>query len=156
MDTFWSWVQGVGGIAGLLALALQGVGWWRHRHTPRDVDGLRRLLDIAYKHVLPIANRVKYGSPSRDIIGDEEEAMAMLEMTSYAGRLSDKTLVKALTEASVTYMHAYAVGTNLNKPPEERPAKLVKEQVELASKSLDAIKRATRRLDELERRMPPK
>ncbi|WP_432018822.1 hypothetical protein [Streptomyces sp. 1222.5] len=151
----WALLQGIGAGAGMVALGIQaGVGW-RRRHAPRDVDGLRQLLDTAYSHVLPIASRPVNGSPSLDLVENDAAVMAVIDMPRYAGRLKDPVLASAVREAGLKYHLAYALGSNLNRPYGERDRTIIDRQNQAAQEAMDAIGRAVDRLDQIERRLRP-
>jgi hypothetical protein len=136
-------------------LILQGVGKWRRRHAPRDIDGLRKILDTAYSHILSVASRPVNGSPSMELVEDAASVMIVIDMPRYAGRLADPVLSSAVREAGLKYHLAYAIGSNLNRPPAERNPDLVRQQNEAGKQALDAVRRAVDRLDEIERRVRP-
>jgi hypothetical protein len=150
----WEVVQGVGAVAGILALTVQGAAAWRRRYAPRDIDGLRALLDAAYGHVLPISSRPQ-GTPSLEMVGCDDPAMALIDMPRYAGRLADPVLSESVKKAGFAYHLAFAIGTNLNEDPGERDPRLVKEQIKAASAAMASIKTASERLDHIERRLRP-
>ncbi len=148
-------MQGIGALAGLVALAAQGIGRWRLRYAPRDVDGLRHLLDSAYSHVLPIASPLINGTPSLDIVEDAKTTMLVIDMPRYAGRLADPVLMAAVREAELKYHLLFAIGTNLNTAPEVRNRRLIEQQGVAAQQALDSIRRASNRLDDIEHRIRP-
>ncbi|MFE6548929.1 hypothetical protein ACFVHS_11100 [Streptomyces sp. NPDC057746] len=155
MVAAWALLQGIGAGAGMVALGIQaGVGW-RRRRAPRDIDGLRQLLDTAYSHVLSIASRPVNGSPSLDLMENDAAVMAVIGMPRYAGRLKDPVLASAVREAGVKYHLAFALGTNLNRPHEERDRTLIDQQIRAATEALGSIRKAVDRLDQIERRLRP-
>lgn len=120
MDHIWSVVQGIGALAGLIALTFQGIWAWRRRHAPRDIEGLRSTLDTAYSHVLNVASPPGSGTSSLDMVEDREANLKVIDMPRYSGRLADPTLSAAVHEAGLAYHLAFAIGTNLNKAPDQR------------------------------------
>lgn len=155
MADVWTLLQGVGAGAGMLALGIQAGAGWRRRHAPRDVDGLRQLLDMAYSHVLPIASRAVNGSPSLDLVENDAVVMAVIDMPRYAGRLKDPVLASAVREAGSKYHLAFALGSNLNRPYGERDRTIIDRQNQAAQEAMDAIEAAVNRLDQIERRLRP-
>jgi hypothetical protein len=113
------------------------------------------VLDIAYKRILPIASRPINGSPSLELVGDADSVMLAIDMPRYAGRLADPVLSSAIREAGLKYHLAYALGSNLNRPPAERDQNLIKQQNEAGQQALDAVGKEVARLDEIERRFRP-
>jgi hypothetical protein len=99
--------------------------------------------------------RPVHGSPSLDLVENDEAVMAVIDMPRYAGRIKDPVLASAVREAGLKYHLAYALGSNLNRPPGERDQALIDQQNEAAKASLEAIRRAVDRLDEIERRLRP-
>ena len=152
--TIWDIVQGIGALAGIAALTLQGLGTWRRRHAPRDIDGLRSLLDAAYGHVLAISQKAE-GTPSLDLVGPDDPALLVIDMPRYARRLSDRILSDSVAQTGYKYHLAFALGSNLNKSSSERDPALVEQQVKAAKEAMDWIKKATDRLDRIERTLRP-
>ncbi|MER5569728.1 hypothetical protein ABT083_26460 [Streptomyces goshikiensis] len=155
MADLWSIAQGIGAAAGMAALSFQGVAAWRRRHDPRDIDGLREVLDTAYRHLIPVASRPINGSPSLDLVEDSEAVTTVIDLPRYAGRLKDPVLASAVREAGLKYQLAFALGSNLNHPPAERDQDLIARQNDAAQEALNAVRRANSRLDEIERRIRP-
>ncbi|MEV0036579.1 hypothetical protein [Streptomyces sp. NPDC050804] len=86
---------------------------------------------------------------------NDQAVMTMIDMPRYAKRLKDPTLASAVREAGLKYHLAFALGTNLNSPPAERDQTMIAQQNDAAQEALEAIRRATDRLDEIERRLRP-
>ncbi|MFE6177873.1 hypothetical protein [Streptomyces sp. NPDC056464] len=86
---------------------------------------------------------------------NNEAVMTVIDMTRYAGRLKDPVLASAVREAGLKYHLAFALGANLNRPPGERDQAIIAQQNEVAKTSLEAIRRASNRLDSIERRLRP-
>jgi hypothetical protein len=148
----WTVVQWVGALAGIAALTIQGVGAWRSRHDPHDMQGLRAVFDMAYGHVLPIAQG-PYGTPSlRMVEGDAWRTM--VDLPRYSERLADPVLRRSVHGAGLAYHLAFALGSNLNGPRETWPADLANRQMTAARECMDLIEGARRRLDSIERRKP--
>jgi hypothetical protein len=152
VNELWDIVQGVGALAGIIALFGQGWGVWKRRHVPRNVDALRLVLDTAYHHLIPLKSRVSSGTGSLEMVEDSDAVTACIDLVRHANRLADPVLSSAVREAGLSYHLTYAFGANLNVPRGQRDQALVKQQLDAASQSLDAIQRAYSRLDEMERR----
>jgi hypothetical protein len=148
----WETVQGFGALAGIVALAVQGLGAWKRRRVPRDVSGLRTILDTAYEHLVPVSMRVQSGTGSLELVQDANAVNVCIDMVRYANRLADPKLAAAVRTAGHSYMLAYALGANLDVPHDRRDPALIKQQLTAARTSLDAVRAAYDRPDEMERK----
>lgn len=148
----WSAIQYVGALAGIVALAIQGVGAWCSRHDPHDIHGLRAVLETAYDHALPIAQG-PYGSPSFRIVEDDAWR-TMVGLPRYSERLADPVLRQSVNDAGLAYHLAFALGSNLNGPQETWPADFVDRQMAISRACTESLEGARRRLDSIGRRKP--
>ncbi|MFI1620253.1 hypothetical protein ACH4VT_25290 [Streptomyces lydicus] len=56
---------------------------------------------------------------------------------------------------ALKYHLAFALGSNLNRPYDERDRTIIDRQNQAAQEAMDAIRRAVDRLDQIERRLRP-
>jgi hypothetical protein len=80
--------QSCGALAGIVALAVQCYQAWRRRHFPRNIDGLRETLDHVDRVLLPVVSRPS-GTPSLDMVSDEDGNRLAIDLPRYAGRIAD-------------------------------------------------------------------
>ncbi|MEU6814726.1 hypothetical protein [Streptomyces sp. NPDC046860] len=90
-----------------------------------------------------------------DLVENDAAVMAVIDMPRYAGRLKDPVLASAVREAGLKYHLAFALGSNLNRPCDERDRTIIDHQNQAAQEAMDAIRRAVDRLDQIERRLRP-